>query len=301
MEYKNRCCATCEWSISPQEEEDILTDNPESETRAGDCCLNMNHNGNFLCNSYSYKSTMIEDNIEEILSSNRHQFIFAYDGDARNEVVDAIEQRKNTIIKIDNLKIDNPRKKVKDVIKLKFITREYLNFKIAYNLLEKNKINLSSEQSSQLIEAINKLFLNKESEKIKDYETLLIILKKSIDFYKNNYNKLINEENTESINNLKIQFIDIITLINHIKKIIKDNSYIFILFNNKNYPIILQQVIMNFVTSRCNKDLSTKIFTEFNKWKTNYDEVGNLAQNIHDYDVVELDDNFEKQLKYKNN
>lgn len=54
-----KCCGNCEWSISPETEREILEEQCYDEDdvnrpRAGDCCIGMQHNGNYYCDSHLY-------------------------------------------------------------------------------------------------------------------------------------------------------------------------------------------------------------------------------------------------------
>ena len=60
-----RCCGNCEWSISPKLEEEIMKENHYEEDdptrpRAGDCCLGMEHNGDYICINHEYLSVGID-------------------------------------------------------------------------------------------------------------------------------------------------------------------------------------------------------------------------------------------------
>ncbi len=60
-----RCCGNCEWSISPECEEEIMKENHYEEDdpnrpRAGDCCLGRDHDENYYCDSHEYISSCIE-------------------------------------------------------------------------------------------------------------------------------------------------------------------------------------------------------------------------------------------------
>ena len=63
-----RCCGNCEWSISPENEEDIMLENHYDEDdptrpRAGDCCLGIDHGGNFVCKLHEYLSGGFETHV----------------------------------------------------------------------------------------------------------------------------------------------------------------------------------------------------------------------------------------------
>ena len=60
-----RCCGNCEWSISPECEEEIMKENHYDENdpnrpRAGDCCLGREHDENYFCDSHEYISSCLE-------------------------------------------------------------------------------------------------------------------------------------------------------------------------------------------------------------------------------------------------
>ena len=60
-----KCCGNCEWSISPCDEEQIMEEQCYDEDdlarpRAGDCCLNVEHNGRFVCDNHKYLNDGLE-------------------------------------------------------------------------------------------------------------------------------------------------------------------------------------------------------------------------------------------------
>lgn len=60
-----RCCGNCEWSISPECEEEIMKENHYAEDdptrpRAGDCCLGWEHDENYFCEHHEYISGLLE-------------------------------------------------------------------------------------------------------------------------------------------------------------------------------------------------------------------------------------------------
>lgn len=60
-----RCCANCEWSISPKLEDAIMKEQGYNENdldrpHAGDCVLGITHDENFCCKEHSYIEGMEE-------------------------------------------------------------------------------------------------------------------------------------------------------------------------------------------------------------------------------------------------
>jgi len=69
-----KCCANCEWSISPELEEEILEEQGYQEDdinrpHAGDCVIGMEHDENYYCSSHQYLQG-IEENT--IINNKRH-------------------------------------------------------------------------------------------------------------------------------------------------------------------------------------------------------------------------------------
>jgi len=61
----SRCCGNCEWSVSPELEEQIMEEqsydeNDPNRPRAGDCCIGQEHNDEFFCSHHIYVSGMEE-------------------------------------------------------------------------------------------------------------------------------------------------------------------------------------------------------------------------------------------------
>ena len=61
-----KCCANCEWCISPDLEEEIMqeqgyTQDDPNKPYAGECSIGMQHNGNYYCSSHTYLDGMEEE------------------------------------------------------------------------------------------------------------------------------------------------------------------------------------------------------------------------------------------------
>ncbi|MBE6153030.1 MAG: hypothetical protein E7166_02215 [Firmicutes bacterium] len=63
-----KCCSNCEWSISPELEDEIkeeqrYDENDLNRPHAGDCVIGMKPNKNYYCDSHQYIQGMEEENI----------------------------------------------------------------------------------------------------------------------------------------------------------------------------------------------------------------------------------------------
>jgi len=70
-----KCCSNCEWSISPELEDEIkeeqrYDENDPNRPHAGDCVIGMQHDKNYYCSSHQYIQGMEEEN--SLLNENKH-------------------------------------------------------------------------------------------------------------------------------------------------------------------------------------------------------------------------------------
>ncbi|NLA33151.1 MAG: hypothetical protein GX864_04360, partial [Mollicutes bacterium] len=105
------------------------------------------------------------------------------------------------------------------------------------------------------------------------------------------------------IDNLKISFIYLDILLSQYKKMLNNDSHFNLIIDNSERVSIYSYLAINsLVGSRINRDLSLKVITDLASWPT-YETYNNqLVEAIHDYGVVELDNNLKEQiLKLKKN
>lgn len=182
------------------------------------------------------------------------------------------------------------------------MSREYLSFLIAYRILfnAKKSINYSelNKRMERLIKIINKSFMNSRFSSISDVDNLLFVLNNSKEFYLSFYKDYVLNRNQININKVSIPFLDLEFFIRSFKEEMDINSSFSVIINN-NQDIALSSVkaINDLVGSRINSDISMKIVTEPDKWKSFVSLCGAFVQSVHDYGTVELDDSLSKYIK----
>lgn len=182
------------------------------------------------------------------------------------------------------------------------VSREYLSFLIAYRILfnAKKSINYSelNKRMERLIKIINKSFMNSGFSSISDVDNLLFVLNNSKEFYLSSYKDYVLNRNQININKVSIPFLDLEFFIRSFKEEMDINSSFSVIINN-NQDIALSSVkaINDLVGSRINSDISMKIVTEPDKWKSFVSSCGAFVQSVHDYGTVELDDSLSKYIK----
>lgn len=241
----------------------------------------------------------------EIMEQSRHQFIYGYNQEHRNEFLRSLENdypitensNKPVALYFDTLGIP---KTIDETNKNNYLasisSREYIYFSIATKILEYSmKINSIDEKLSKLIEMIN----IGASKKSKDIKELINDLKISRDFYYKQYiNSITGIRNDFSINDITIPFLKLEMFINLYKEAMNIDSYFGIIIDKKE-PFSKQstQAINKLINGRINKDISIKVALEPGDWETYIDGNGHYIESLHDYGIVEVDDSYQKYIK----
>lgn len=244
-----------------------------------------------------------------IIEQSRHLFIYGYNNEIRRQFLKDLEKEYPLVFDSNNpiaLYFDllgleknndnNPNDKM-----INFISNQYLYFTIATKILEKSMeydSKLLDTKLSRLIELINR-GKNHEYKNIESSKELLKQLKKSEEFYYENYININNGTiNKIDITDISIPFIQIEMFIKQYKEDLNIDSYFCILFD-KHYPLTVSSTksINNLIGSRINKDISIKVAVDPNDWDTYMNTNGQLIEVVHDYGTVELDNSYKEYIK----
>lgn len=258
---------------------------------------------------------MVENKKKEIMLQNRHQFIHGADSKEREFFLTSLE--KDYQIKIDEtfpMAIYMDEFSLPNVIQtnnnidisiLKMISCEYLNFSIAYNILNKiskiHELNNLNNRVEKLLNTINRIDLNDNFSEITSIDELIKTLKESRNFYSMYYSEYITGKlKSLDINDLKIQFLTISSFLKVIKEMLNNNSYFGIIIDKKgDIPLISKNAINSLINKRINGDLSIKVACRRNDWNTYIDLNGDFIEYVHDYDIIELENSIFKHIKVR--
>ena len=254
----------------------------------------------------------VENLKQEIIGQSRHQFIYGYNtADREKQIKEMVSGSSITTnenqpmsIYLSDVEVKTSSYNTKtDKWLASSLNREYLSFLIAYTLLDKtlltNDFNNFPERVTTFLNAINRLVVTSEKKDIESLQELLKTLKIGLEFYKINYQSVM-ETGTfvGNVAELPISFLYLPTFITYFKKLINNNSYVAVLIDVQE-PIsnIVAQSINDYLSKRCNGDISMKIVCEPGLWPIYYDSSGNIVEYIHDYGIVELDDSHFECIK----
>ena len=244
-----------------------------------------------------------------------HQFLYGYNGDERSFFLKGMIERFP--VKLDSeepaaIYIDDFSLPVASILEkcnnyqIMAVAREYnsvvLTSAIVEQTLKQIEIDKLNVRMKKFLYVINRLSLNPESSEISNIEELLDVLKESKKFYEVEYVKLLSTgEFQGDINSLRLGFIDLNMFIKYYKRALGMSKHFSIIIDYKGTGALVSlQAVNGIVTKRCADDLAMKISCEPQEWKTYYDLNGMLAEYVHDYSVVELDEsnsNYIKKLK----
>lgn len=255
---------------------------------------------------------------KQIMEENRHQFIYAYNTEGRHMFLKDLEMTypilpdstKPVAVYMKNFSLPLSQQ-INETINpeiVRLIAREFLEFSISENIirrmLEEEKINASMSKINNLLERINRLYGSKKEQQARSLEELKSILEESRKMYSNYYIEYLQGDQAWFSNvSLRIPFIESTYIAKKTKEILNIDSYYGLIFEiDEKIPLVSHQAINGFVTRRCNEDLSIKVTTEPVSWPTFYDLNGTLAENVHDYGTIEIDDSrkiYTKQIQNK--
>lgn len=241
-----------------------------------------------------------------------HQFLYGYDNqDRKNSLLSMV---RDYPVKFDNedavaIYVDDfslPNLEIgSDVnyFQVETVAREYLSIVIVDKIVEDSmrmiEIEKLEERMKSFIANINRIMINPGMEEIYSISELASILKDTKKFYYEEYIKLIETGKFQgNIFGLRLSFMDLNFFIKYYKKALNMNKHFSVLIDNHNTSTLVSQKAVNgIVTKRCTGDISMKVVTDPGDWKVYYDLTGQLAEVVHDYSGMELDDSYSKYLK----
>ena len=250
---------------------------------------------------------------QEIMNQSRHLFIYGYNSVQRKQFLKSMSQEYPIIldqtspmaIYLDEYGLPKiqPSNGELNKNKIDLISSEFLYFSIIENILlklkENNDLDILNERIKKLIETLNIYSMNRDFSQITDLDDLIRILTQSKEFYKKCYIEYYgNGQETLSINDIPLPFIQFDIFVKQLKEALKNDSY-FAIIIDKQRDISITSIysINSLIGGRINKDVSMKIVTEPDKWDSYRDSNGQLIECVHDYGTIELDDSLSKHLQ----
>ena len=255
-------------------------------------------------------------NIEqEIMGKSRHQFIYGENGVEREQFLRNLVHRYPITcnqdvpmaIYLENFSLPQVESISHDVddINLTIIAREYFNFSCFSNLMDAFQKQVSMEQldgkMNQFLMIINRFFRNKKFEKIQSVEELDYILKQVQEMYREAYIQLLTCGNFPiRYEEMTISMLDFNMLMVYFKKMIHNRSYLAVIVDvQEEIPILSMKAINGFITKRNQENISMKVASEFQNFKTYEDLDGVFAEYLHDYEIIELDSSVRSYIKQR--
>lgn len=250
---------------------------------------------------------------KEIIGQSRHQFIYGYNDENRKSLIKELEieypiKVNENIPIILNLKnwalpnlFNNNIELDENVINI--LSRDYLNIVIVSEII--SKIKNGDFKIESIINLFNR-FLTTEYPRLTTLEDLMNVLEKTKEIYMTSYIKYIQSGKIdEFFKEVPINFIILEQVILYIKNVVNNKSYFVIIIDNDGNEKLIHsiKVINDLINSRINSNISIKVFTEPDKWKTFIGSNGQFIESIHDYGEIEIDSSnqeYTRKLKKKN-
>ena len=256
---------------------------------------------------------MSEYTRKQIMEENRHQFIYSYNTEGRHRFLKDLERTYPILtdstapvaIYMEDfyLPLSKPTNEDINSGTVRLIADQFLDFSISENIirriLEQEKINTSMSRINNLLERINRLYGNQKNLQARSLEELKSILEESRKMYSNYYVEYLQgDQSWFDVDRLRMPFINAVDMAAKTQEALNIDSYYSLIFEtDKRMPLPSYQAINGFITRRCNSELSIKVATNPANWPTFCDSTGTLAENIHDYGIVETDDSHKAYIK----
>lgn len=247
-----------------------------------------------------------------IIESSRHQFIYGKNTKERQKFLECIDSEYKIKANVNTpmgiylstdllLTSETMISANGDMVRLQSFAREQLSFTLAVMILKKIKRDLEAELGSietNLLNFVNSRYLERTHRPIEIFDELITAFQKSADFYKENFLKEIREEKPAHFSFLQVPFLDIISFVRSIKKVLKNDSYFAILIDHQSkLSTFSYQAVNNLIGGRINSDLSIKVVSEPEDWQVYFDMGGNRIDAVHDYGTEELDDSLKRHIE----
>lgn len=241
-----------------------------------------------------------------IMGQDRHMFIYGYQNEERSKLLEtmALESQKNfdgnSPIGIYISDIGLPNVQVKqanvDMTVLKLLARDYCSYLMCSEILKVVLSSKAPDDSDKFLKNINKMFLKREVSSLEEVCSLLEESK--VICYDTFVNYSMYGVAHDYLSKIPFKFISSSYFISCLKRCINMKSYFALLFDTcDEMSTISQMAINDYVGCRNNADISIKVATSYENWRTYYCLNGCLIENVHDYGFVEIDDNLEKHIK----
>lgn len=251
----------------------------------------------------------------QIMSHKFHEFLYGYNTEERTNFLRAMEEHYPIIygknapmgIYLEPYGISvcergkEPVDREKSLM-LGIASREYLKNLIAYNIVShiENNSTVMGQIENEMLDFLNSYQFNRK-EKVSSVQNYLKELRETLSICQETYSSiLLNGTAHPQMYDFPSDFLDIGQFGEKIKKILNNNDQFNIIVNHHN-TITLEsaKAIMSIVNSRCAGTICMKVATDLEKWPTYRDLTGCFVENIHDYNIVELDDSYQKNLDKK--
>ncbi len=247
----------------------------------------------------------LEDSIMEM----RHHFIYGRAKAEREKSLREValnnpivlDQNKPMGVYLDRIGLPKVETEVRGLDKDRFnlFAREYFGFVLWDNLLTKFRESVDIDKEKKRIDVFLERISCLDGYKAKTIEDYARVIKNSRDAFLEAYIKYVQTgEVGNFIENLEVPFIMIEYSIKKFKGMLNNNSFFAIIAeHNETISNSSYRAINNIVCSRINGDISMNVATEPDSWKTYYGMNGQLAEYVHDYGVIELDNSLNEHIK----
>ncbi len=247
--------------------------------------------------------------LENSVMEMRHHFIYGRDGETREEQLKSIVTNNPIVldrnipmgIYLDTIGFPRLNSDIKELDneKLDLFAHEYFSFVLWDNLLSKFRNDVDLEKEKIRIEKFLERISGLDGHRSKTIEEYARVIKNSRDAFLEAYIKYVKTGEVDTFaDKLEVPFIMVEYSVKKFKEMLNNSSFFAVIVDSKGKLSRNScRAINNLVCSRINADISMNVATEPENWVTYYAQNGQMAEYVHDYGVIELDDSLNEYVK----
>ncbi len=241
-----------------------------------------------------------------------HQFLYSYNGENRKKMLQGLEgefplkldDNGGCAIYMDDFALPDMERKFNDnEYREQVIASEYLCLGIIEKIINKTIIDVDlefyQESIAKLLKRINSLYLSDKEKPFYSLDEFLDSIKEAREFYYNNYvNMMETGDFTGNLDSLRIGFIDLNMFMQMYKMVLNYKGHFSVIIDQQRRESVLSQMAVNsLVCSRCAGSVAMKVACQPEEWVTYFGFNKQMAESVHDYSSVELDNALYEQVR----
>lgn len=190
-----------------------------------------------------------------------------------------------------------------DTYRVQSVAREFFSFTLVSDIVEQTVrqvgIDALNERMEKFIKSVNRLLVSNDDMTINDLEGFRKALLAGKQFYLEQYFRLMETgEFKGDFSTLPISFMDLNMFASYFKRALGMSKHFAVIVDCPHTgAVVSQRAVNDLITRRITADYSMKVMCQPEEWRSYFDLNGVMAEDVHDYSVVDLDGSYHEYVK----